>query len=86
MLIPALFGFVFLAVIERWNVSHQAAGHHQPEKRPVHDFVISILLFVLCTFHRSITARKTKPNSAGISITKAITAPCANLGIEPRIV
>lgn len=49
MLIPALFGFVFLAVIERWNVSHQAAGHHQPEKRPVHDFVISILLFVLCT-------------------------------------
>ncbi|CAL27785.1 ABC transporter permease subunit [Staphylococcus carnosus] len=49
MLIPALFGFVFLAVIERWNVSHQAAGHHQPEKRPVHNFVISILLFVLCT-------------------------------------
>lgn len=49
MLIPALFGFVFLAVIERWNVSHQAAGHHQPEKRLVHDFVISILLFVLCT-------------------------------------
>ncbi|UTB80887.1 ABC transporter permease subunit [Staphylococcus carnosus] len=49
MLIPALFGFVFLAVIERWNVSHQAAGHHQPEKRPVHDFVSSILLFVLCT-------------------------------------
>lgn len=49
MLIPALFGFIFLAVIERWNVSHQASGRHQAERRPVHDIIISILLFVLCT-------------------------------------
>lgn len=49
MLIPALFGFIFLAVIERWNVSHQASGRHQAERRPVHDIIISILLFVLST-------------------------------------
>ncbi|MGN5882794.1 ABC transporter permease subunit [Staphylococcus simulans] len=49
MLLPALLGFIFLTVIERWNVEHRFAQQYSPNKKPVHDSIIGTLTFILST-------------------------------------
>lgn len=49
MLLPALLGFIFLTVIERWNVEHRFAQQYSPNKKPMHDIIIGILTFILST-------------------------------------
>ncbi|WP_114603505.1 ABC transporter permease subunit [Staphylococcus sp. EZ-P03] len=49
MLLPALLGFIFLTVIERWNVEHRFAQQYSPNKKPIHDSIIGTLTFILST-------------------------------------
>lgn len=49
MLLPALLGFIFLTVIERWNVEHRFAQQYSPNKKPMHDSIIGTLTFILST-------------------------------------
>lgn len=49
MLLPALLGFIFLTVIERWNVEHRFAQQYSPNKKTMHDSIIGTLTFILST-------------------------------------
>lgn len=49
MLIPAVIGFVFLSVIEKWNVQQLGISHAVIKKRPVHDMIVNIFSFALST-------------------------------------
>lgn len=44
MLIPAVIGFVFLSIIEKWNVQQVGAFHTVIKKRPIHDMIINDLV------------------------------------------
>ncbi|MGN5893192.1 ABC transporter permease subunit [Staphylococcus simulans] len=47
MLIPAILGFVFLSVLERWNVEHRSAQQFELNKKPLRDISIGVLVFVI---------------------------------------
>ncbi|PTI74889.1 iron ABC transporter permease [Staphylococcus succinus] len=49
MLIPAVIGFVFLSIIEKWNVQQVGEFHTVIKKRPIHDMIINISSFTLST-------------------------------------
>ncbi|ANQ63442.1 ABC transporter permease subunit [Staphylococcus equorum] len=49
MLIPAVVGFIFLSVIEKWNVRQQGDFHTIIKKRPIHDNIMNGANLVLST-------------------------------------
>lgn len=49
MLIPAVSGFIFLSVIEKWNVRQQGDNHTSVKKRPIHDNIMNGANFILST-------------------------------------
>ncbi|WP_436863608.1 ABC transporter permease subunit [Staphylococcus shinii] len=49
MLIPAVSGFIFLSVIEKWNVRQQGDNHTSVKKRPIHDYIMNGANFILST-------------------------------------
>ncbi|WP_241954599.1 ABC transporter permease subunit [Staphylococcus auricularis] len=49
MLLPAVFGFIFLTVIENWNVRQQGDFHTAINKRPLHDWMMNGVNFIIST-------------------------------------
>ncbi|MHD0397902.1 ABC transporter permease subunit [Staphylococcus simulans] len=47
MLLPAVLGFVFLSILERWNVEHRSAQQFELNKKPLRDISIGMLVIVI---------------------------------------